>query len=82
MQLLQHYIYAHILDDGYATCVSDVTSYDSISRDIIQRFSFPIVPDQESDCSYRRFNVYLNDDVKILKWVWMMQIIIAIISLV
>lgn len=65
-ELLQHYIYAHILDDGYATCVSDVTSYDSISRDIIQRFSFPIVPDQESDCSYRRFNVYLNDDVKIL----------------
>lgn len=51
------------MDDGYACRVSSINAYDSISKDIIQRFAFPIVPDMESDCCYRRYNVYIQDNV-------------------
>lgn len=65
-ELLRHYIYAHILEDGYATRVSNIHTYDCISRDVIQRFDYPIVPDLEYDCSYRRNNVYLHENVNIM----------------
>ncbi|KAL1503158.1 hypothetical protein AB1Y20_011217 [Prymnesium parvum] len=55
-------IYTHILSSEYAARVHDPHTYDMISRDIIQRWTFPIVPDANllPGCNYHlgRSGVY------------------------
>ncbi|KAI7692881.1 40S ribosomal protein S19 [Sarcoptes scabiei] len=63
VELLQHHIYALILDSGYAARYERFHSYDYISCDILQRFTCPIVPDFFGDFHYRRNNVYMQDNV-------------------
>ncbi|KAN0076973.1 Nucleotide-diphospho-sugar transferase [Tylopilus felleus] len=43
--LLMKNIYCYIAKDGYAARVKDTKSYDSISKDILSRWTFPLVPD-------------------------------------
>ncbi|KAF8902045.1 nucleotide-diphospho-sugar transferase [Gymnopilus junonius] len=38
-------IYCYIAEEGYAARVQDTHSYDSISKDILSRWTFPLVPD-------------------------------------
>jgi translation initiation factor eIF-2B subunit epsilon len=38
-------LHVHIIDEGYAGRVYNLRSYDAISRDILQRWTFPFVPD-------------------------------------
>lgn len=38
-------IYCHIIEDEYAARVSDINAYDIISKDIICRWTHPLVPD-------------------------------------
>jgi translation initiation factor eIF-2B subunit epsilon len=38
-------IYAEILDEGYAARASNLQMYDSISRDILSRWTFPFIPE-------------------------------------
>lgn len=38
-------IYAEILDDGYAARASNLQMYDCISRDVLERWALPFVPD-------------------------------------
>lgn len=38
-------IYTHEIDSSYTARVDNYRSYDTISKDIIQRWSFPLVPD-------------------------------------
>ncbi|OLN91625.1 putative translation initiation factor eIF-2B subunit epsilon [Colletotrichum chlorophyti] len=38
-------IYAEVLDDGYAARASNLQMYESISRDVLGRWTFPFVPD-------------------------------------
>ncbi|KAG6011891.1 hypothetical protein E4U43_008046 [Claviceps pusilla] len=38
-------IYAEILEDGYAARASNLQMYDSISRDILGRWTFPFIPE-------------------------------------
>ncbi|KIM62417.1 hypothetical protein SCLCIDRAFT_119402 [Scleroderma citrinum Foug A] len=43
--LLMKNIYCYIASDGYAARVKDTKSYDAISKDILARWTFPLVPD-------------------------------------
>ncbi|KAI3396038.1 hypothetical protein diail_534 [Diaporthe ilicicola] len=38
-------IYTHIFNDGYAARASSLQMYDSITRDVLGRWTFPLVPD-------------------------------------
>lgn len=60
-------IYAEILDDGYAARTSNLQMYDCISKDILERWTFPFVPDSNlvHGQTYRRVQggSYLEDHV-------------------
>ncbi|KAK0450768.1 nucleotide-diphospho-sugar transferase [Armillaria borealis] len=43
--LLMKNIYCYIAKEGYAARVKDTRSYDSVSKDILSRWAFPLVPD-------------------------------------
>ncbi|KAJ7098016.1 nucleotide-diphospho-sugar transferase [Mycena belliarum] len=43
--LLMKNIYCYVAQDGYAARVKDTKSYDSVSKDILSRWTFPLVPD-------------------------------------
>ncbi|KAL4068016.1 nucleotide-diphospho-sugar transferase [Scleroderma yunnanense] len=43
--LLMKNIHCYIANDGYAARVKDTKSYDAISKDILARWTFPLVPD-------------------------------------
>ncbi|KAJ7172576.1 nucleotide-diphospho-sugar transferase [Mycena filopes] len=43
--LLMKNIYCYVAKDGYAARVKDTKSYESISKDILSRWTFPLVPD-------------------------------------
>lgn len=63
------FIYTEILDGGYAARASNLQMYDAISKDIIGRWTFPLVPDSNlvMDHSYRtaKGGVCLEDGVTI-----------------
>ncbi|KAI5122066.1 hypothetical protein M0805_006049 [Coniferiporia weirii] len=64
--LLMKNIYCHVITDGYAARVKDTKSYASISKDILARWTFPLVPDDNHPGSsstsyeYMRGNRYLS----------------------
>ncbi|KZT26304.1 nucleotide-diphospho-sugar transferase [Neolentinus lepideus HHB14362 ss-1] len=43
--LLMNTIHCYVVKEGYAARVKDTKSYDSISKDILARWTFPLVPD-------------------------------------
>lgn len=43
--LLAKKIYCHVVQDGYAARVKDTKSYAAVSKDILARWTFPLVPD-------------------------------------
>ncbi|KAF8742368.1 hypothetical protein AX14_004922 [Amanita brunnescens Koide BX004] len=43
--LLMKNIYCYVVKDGYAARVKDTKSYESVSKDILSRWTFPLVPD-------------------------------------
>lgn len=59
-------IYCYVAKDGYAARVQDTKSYDAISKDIISRWTFPLVPDDNHPgghyYEHRRGNKYLPKD--------------------
>ena len=58
-------IYSHFISDQYAARVSNLRTYDAISKDVIHRWVYPLVPDNmiEETYSYGRHNKYLNTNV-------------------
>ncbi|KAF8682647.1 Nucleotide-diphospho-sugar transferase [Rhizoctonia solani] len=56
-------MHCHIARSGYAARVRDTRSYASVSKDIISRWSFPLVPDNnhptQHDYDYRAGNKYI-----------------------
>ncbi|KAJ7632522.1 nucleotide-diphospho-sugar transferase [Roridomyces roridus] len=64
--LLMKNIYCYVAQDGYAARVRDTKSYDAISKDILSRWTFPLVPDDNhpSGHVYRhaRGNKYMPAD--------------------
>nr|VWO98676.1 Ribosomal RNA small subunit methyltransferase B (EC (16S rRNA m5C967 methyltransferase) (rRNA (cytosine-C(5)-)-methyltransferase RsmB) [Ganoderma boninense] len=43
--LLMKNIHCYVAKDGYAARVADTRSYDAVSKDILARWTFPLVPD-------------------------------------
>eukprot|EP00047_Mylnosiga_fluctuans_P011287 m.20421 g.20421 ORF g.20421 m.20421 type:complete len:653 (+) comp3530_c0_seq2:31-1989(+) len=65
-ELEQHKIYTHILGLEYAARVGNLYSYEAVSRDIMHRWTYPIVPDVFSGPAgvrYKRNHVYIEDGV-------------------
>ena len=59
------HIYTHFISDQYAARVSNLHTYDAISKDVIHRWVYPLVPDNAAgeNYSYGRHNIYLSGDV-------------------
>jgi translation initiation factor eIF-2B subunit epsilon len=43
--LLMKKVHCYVLREGYAARVRDTRSYDAVSKDILARWTFPLVPD-------------------------------------
>ncbi|CAG8537382.1 338_t:CDS:10 [Paraglomus occultum] len=60
-------IYSHIVKDSYAARVRSLQTYNAISKDMLSRWTYPIVPDsnlQEGDSyKYLRGHIYKEQDV-------------------
>lgn len=64
--ILGNHIYTHIISDQYAARVCNFNTYDAVSKDVIHRWVYPLVPDNTDEaCSYSRRNIYLNTDVSL-----------------
>lgn len=48
LQIMDYKIYTHEIRSNYAAKVENFRSYDTISKDIIQRWTYPLVPDIQS----------------------------------
>ncbi|KAH9001219.1 nucleotide-diphospho-sugar transferase [Lactarius akahatsu] len=64
--LLMKNIYCYVAKEGYAARVQDTRSYDAISKDILSRWTFPLVPDDNLPGGYAydhlRGNKYIPKD--------------------
>ncbi|KAJ3561900.1 hypothetical protein NP233_g9905 [Leucocoprinus birnbaumii] len=64
--LLMKSIHLYVAQEGYAARVQDTRSYDSISKDILSRWTFPLVPDDNHPSGHnyelRRGNRYIAKD--------------------
>lgn len=64
--ILGNHIYTHVISDQYAARVCNFSTYDAISKDVIHRWVYPLVPDNTDEaCSYSRRNIYLNTNVSL-----------------
>lgn len=65
--LLGKTIYTHILDSNYAGRVDCLQTYNSVSKDIISRYAYPITPDSnrlsDQKYSYQPGHIYKEDGV-------------------
>ena len=62
-EILGNSIYVQTTNQEYAARVYDPRSYDLISRDMLQRWTYPSVPDAQPDLFYQRNNVYKSTSV-------------------
>ncbi|KAF2272152.1 translation initiation factor eIF-2B subunit epsilon [Westerdykella ornata] len=64
-------IYTHILTNGYAARVRNLKAYDSVSKDIVSRWAYPLCPDTNllPSQNYRRQgdNIYKEDSVTLAR---------------
>ena len=71
-EILGNTIYLHQLESAYGAQVSNLQMYDSISKDIIRRWTYPLVPDMNrgpdtSRHTLSRHNVYQQPNVTLAK---------------
>ncbi|OAX43545.1 nucleotide-diphospho-sugar transferase [Rhizopogon vinicolor AM-OR11-026] len=68
--LLMKNIYCYIAKEGYAARVKDTRSFDSISKDILSRWTFPLVPDDNHpgghSYEHLRGNKYIAKDNSVI----------------
>ncbi|KIP09509.1 hypothetical protein PHLGIDRAFT_102716 [Phlebiopsis gigantea 11061_1 CR5-6] len=68
--LLMKNIYCYVVKEGYAARVADTRSYDSVSKDILSRWTFPLVPDDNHPSGhsyeYLRSNTYIAKDSSVV----------------
>ena len=66
-ELRDNFIHTHILEHEYAARVINLQSYEAITRDVVSRWAFPMVPDlfapAHGKVEFRRNNVYLAEGV-------------------
>ena len=70
-EILGNHIYTYVISDQYAARVCNLHTYDAISKDVIHRWVYPLVPDiaptDEPPYSYGRHNIYLNSGVTLAR---------------
>ena len=71
-EIMGNQIHTHIVKDQYAARVSNLHTYDAISKDVIHRWTYPLVPDVRWDqkdgvYTYNRRNVYLHTDITLAR---------------
>lgn len=70
-EILGNRIYTYVISDQYAARVCNLHTYDAISKDVIHRWVYPLVPDiaptDEPPYSYGRHNIYLNSGVTLAR---------------
>jgi translation initiation factor eIF-2B subunit epsilon len=67
-EILGNSVYAHFITDQYAARVGNLQTYEAISKDVIHRWVYPLVPDNralEEAYSYGRNNIYLSNNVSL-----------------
>lgn len=60
-EILGNRIFTHVVEGQYAARIKDWRTYDSVSRDVLQRWTYPIVPDNnmfDTRYQYKRGNIY------------------------
>lgn len=67
-EILGNNIFVHVITDQYAARVSNLHTYDAVSKDVMHRWVYPRVPDKPVFCSsppysYSRRNVYMGQNV-------------------
>ena len=64
-EITGNHIYTHFISDQYAARVSNLCTYDAISKDVLHRWVYPLVPDNATgdSYSYGRHNIYLHSNV-------------------
>jgi translation initiation factor eIF-2B subunit epsilon len=64
--LLMKNIHCYVVKEGYAARVKDTKTYDAVSKDILSRWTFPLVPDDNHPgghvYEHRRGNKYIAKD--------------------
>jgi len=64
-------IHTHIVSEGYAARVRSLQTYDAVSRDIIGRWTFPLVPDNnlgpDQNYTIERGNIYKEEDITLAR---------------
>jgi len=71
-EIMGNTIHMSIVSDKYASRVSNMQSYDAISKDVICRWSYPFVPDVygssvEKRVQYHSHNIYYSKDVTLAR---------------
>ncbi|XP_074650422.1 translation initiation factor eIF2B subunit epsilon-like [Tubulanus polymorphus] len=70
-EILGNTIHVHVIEDDYAARVSNLMMYDAVSKDVIARWSYPLVPENNistrhmDDYIYGRHNTYTCTDVRL-----------------
>ncbi|THG99211.1 hypothetical protein EW026_g3085 [Hermanssonia centrifuga] len=68
--LLMKSIHCYIMKEGYAARVADTRSYDAVSKDILSRWTFPLVPDDNHPgghlYEHLRGNKYIAKDSSVV----------------
>ncbi|KAI0216258.1 Translation initiation factor eIF-2B subunit epsilon [Lamellibrachia satsuma] len=66
-------IYVEVIEDEYAARVTNLHMYDAISKDVMDRWVYPVVPDtnisNSTDTKYTlgRHNIYLHRDITLAR---------------
>ena len=70
-EILGNHIYTYVISAQYAARVSNLHTYDAISKDVMHRWVYPLVPDiaptDEPPYSYGRHNIYLSSGVTLAR---------------
>ena len=66
-EVLGNYIYAHFISDQYAARVSNLQTYEAVSKDVMYRWVYPLVPDNSilEPYSYGRHNLYISSGISL-----------------
>lgn len=66
-EILGKKIYAHIVTDAYAARVRSLQTYSAVTKDIVSRYSYPVVPDSnlmdDQTFSYQMGHIYKEKGV-------------------
>ena len=61
-------IHAYVIGDEYASPVSNLFAYDAISKDVMRRWTYPLVPDHhDANVAVSRRNIYVHSEVSLAR---------------